>query len=273
MPRTLPTPHLLPDLRRRALLMTLSTGAVLGVAAPRLARAQPMPLGQALNVGGRMRSLSMRSAKAYGQAALGITPEKALAVVDAAQGRCVGALRQLASVEMATPAKEALEALRQEHAAFQRLLSSPPGKDQFLAVTAQSDRVFDATTVLTNAMRAGSNQPVAQLITSVGFLRNRSQRLARDYYLVAVGQDNSKLRDRMASDRADFVGAVKLLSESTKVPQAARNELALVQSQWAFFDAALSRKPDPTTLGYMSTTSDRIYESGDAIAAQVELVA
>uniref|UniRef100_UPI00273830E3 hypothetical protein n=1 Tax=Stenotrophomonas sp. YIM B06876 TaxID=3060211 RepID=UPI00273830E3 len=44
-----------------------------------------------------------------------------------------------------------------------------------------------------------------------------------------------------------------------------RNELALGESQWVFFDAALQRKPDARGLEAVATTSERLLEVMDKL--------
>ena len=59
--------------------------------------------------------------------------------------------------------------------------------------------------------------------------------------------------------------ATEAFEKFAKATTAIRNELALGDSQWLFFDAALQRKPDERGLETVGTTSERLLEVTDRL--------
>ena len=69
----------------------------------------------------------------------------------------------------------------------------------------------------------------------------------------------------MKADAAEFRLAMVNLAAAPISTPAIRNELALGDSQWLFFDAALQRKPDERGLETVGTASERLLEVTDRL--------
>ena len=69
----------------------------------------------------------------------------------------------------------------------------------------------------------------------------------------------------MKRDSTEFRQALAQLAAAPISTPAIRNELALGEAQWVFFDAALQRKADERGLETVGTTSERLLEVMDRL--------
>ena len=102
-------------------------------------------------------------------------------------------------------------------------------------------------------------------MNTAGRQRALSQRLAKNYFLLAANLEGKGTREEMKSDADAFRQAMAQLAAAPLSTPAIRNELALGEAQWVFFDAALQRKPDERALETVGTTSERLLEVMDRL--------
>ena len=108
-------------------------------------------------------------------------------------------------------------------------------------------------------------------INKAGRQRMLSQRMAKNYSLVAAGLTNQAITNQMISDATQFKQALVILSAAPVSSSGIRNELALGESQWVFFDAALQRQPDARGLQAVATTSERLLEVMDKVTGMYDV--
>lgn len=214
----------------------------------------------AINRAARFRALSQRCAKAYSQLHLEVMPDSAREVLAAAQRLIQAGFEDLGKAGFASETAQQLVTVRQEATALMAMLGAPANRNTLVATSGQADKMLMAADRLTTLIEGGAKQSSAKLINVAGRQRMLSQRLAKNYFLLAAGVDNKVLRDQLASDRADFNQALSSLQAAPISTSSIRNELALGQSQWMFFESALNRKPDPDVLRNVATTSERLLE-------------
>lgn len=226
-----------------------------------------MPLATAINRSARFRGNSQRFVKAFCQIHLKVLPGLSQELLANVQRQITAGFEALNSANFSGESLTLFNAVRADNAALMTAAASPPSRAAVAAVNQAGERMFLAANRLVESLQAQSKQTTARLINQSALIRNRSQRLAKNFFLVAADIDSKDIRDLLASDRADFVRALDELTKAPLSTPAIRNELGLVQSQWTFFEAALNRKADDESMRAVATTSERIHDVGDTLTA------
>lgn len=246
-----------PALNRRVLVQSLVGLALLPTA--HSANAQ-INLSVAINRTARFRALSQRIAKAYTQVYLGVLPTNAKDVLATAQRLVQVGFEDLARGQFNTDISRQIGNIQTQSTALFSLLTRTPGKDSVAAVVTQSDKMLAVADAATQALESQSGQASAKLINLAGRQRYLSQRMAKNYFLSAADLGTAASRDQLQSDRNEFKAALLALGNAPISTSAIRNELALAQSQWVFFESAINRKPDSVGLSDVATTSERLLD-------------
>lgn len=254
MPHSLP---LVPNQRRRLFVQAAAFTVLAPAAYP--AQAQ-IALSTAINRTARFRALSQRCAKAYCQLFLEVLPENARDVISVAQRLIELGFEDLAKGSFSGAAGQQLQAVRQQAVALKSLLAAPPNKSAVASVSGQADLMLLAADKATQALEEQSRQGSAKLVSLAGRQRMLSQRLAKNYFMLATGLQSKQPREQISADAADFKAALTALAASPLSTPSIRNELALAESQWVFFSSALQHKPEPEALRTIATTSERLLE-------------
>ncbi len=224
------------------------------------ARAQPLALSTAINRTARFRALSQRIAKAYCQIHLNVLPEQSRAVLASARKLVHSGFADLAQTQWSPELSAQLLQVQALAQGLEALLVLPPSKESVAAVALQADKMLLSADVATQSLEKLSKTNSARLVNMAGRQRMLSQRMAKNYSLVAAGLTNQAITNQMISDATQFKQALVILSAAPVSSSGIRNELALGESQWVFFDAALQRQPDARGLQAVATTSERLLE-------------
>lgn len=217
-------------------------------------------LSAAINRAARFRALSQRCAKAYCQIFLDVLAANARDSLNSAQRLIQAGFEELARGGFTTSTVKEIQGIQQQATALTTLLAVPPSKQAVSHVALQADKMLEVANKATETLESLAKQPSARLVNIAGRQRMLSQRLGKNYFLIQAGLDAKPLRDQMASDSADFRQAMAVLAAAPISTPAIRNELALADSQWIFFDAALRRNPDPVAMQTVATTTERLLE-------------
>jgi hypothetical protein len=247
---------------RRATLQTLA--AVLLVPAFSPAHAQ-LAVSTAINRTARFRALSQRIAKSYCQLHLRTLPVQAQNTLNTARQLVGVGFADLAKVLWPAELAQQVADLRKHSDVLESLLVMPPTRESVAAVATQSDRMLAASQLATQAFEKFAKAGTARLVNTAGLQRALSQRLAKNYFLLAANLEGKNTREEMKSDSTEFRQALAQLAAAPISTPAIRNELALGEAQWVFFDAALQRKADERGLETVGTTSERLLEVMDRL--------
>lgn len=220
----------------------------------------PLSLPTAINRTARFRALSQRTAKAYCQSYLNVLPEQAKAVLGTAQKLFDSGFADLARANLSSDLVKQVLAVQIQVNALRDLVARSPSKEQVGLVNAQADNVLTLADGTTQALEGLSKNASLKLVNLAGRQRMLSQRLAKNYFLLAANFNQSVIRDQLKADANAFKQALATLKAAPISTVAIRNELDLGQSQWVFFESAISRRPDTDGLGAVATTSERLLE-------------
>jgi hypothetical protein len=237
------------------------------MAVPAIAANAAMPISAAMNRTARFRGNAIRVAKAYAQVHLKVLPDFSQDLLAKVQREISSGFEALNTANFSNEITPLFNGLRAENVKLMSAVAAPPSRASVMAASQQADAMFNAANRMVEAIQASAKVSNARLINVAGLTRNRSQRLARGFFLVAAGNDTKEVRDLLASDRADFLRALDELNKAPISTPSIRNELGLMQSQWTFFEAALNRRADDESMRNVATTSERIHDAGDALVA------
>lgn len=220
----------------------------------------------AINRAGRFRALSQRCAKAYCQLQLEVMPDNAKDVLASAQRLIQISFDDLGRAGLAGESSNLLSSVQENANVLNGMLGALPTRSGVLGVSAQADKMLANADLLAGAIETATKQASARLMNTAGRQRMLSQRLAKNYFLTAVGDAPKLSREQLTADREEYKKNVAALSAAPVSTVAIRNELQLAQSQWVFFENALVKKPDMESLRNIATTSERLLEINNNLA-------
>lgn len=262
-------------LRRRSFIIKLGGASLVqaGWLGPAWAAPPPQALASAINTSGRFRALSQRLAKAYCQIHLEVDVVEARQIVEAARKLAQKGFDDLARTQWHVDIESQLREARKFFEALEGVMGAAPTLQSIVAVSDQADKMLAAANAATEAFERLSRTSSGVLINTAGRQRYLSQRLAKNYLLVAAGANAKSAREQMLVDAAGFKQGMAYLAASPVTSEAIRDSLLAGERQWIFFSAALDRAPDVRGMRAVATTSERMLEIMNGLAAQYEAAA
>lgn len=249
---------------KRRNLIVLAGAASLGV------RAQVSDLNDAINKAGRQRMLSQRMAKAWLALVNKTESGSAQQVLDRSMALFD---RQLAELKAYAPNADIRGTYVRLEAAWSdykgALVGSHPSRDGVGGLLNTDARVLALSHQGTVQYEALSGKPVGKLINVAGRQRMLSQRMAKFYFSAALRVDAATALAEIAKARGEFLSAMDLLRNATEATSQIRDELALGDNQWLFFDLALQQlhgsDASPKALADMFISSENLLTVMDRV--------
>lgn len=261
----------MPSTRATLSRRTLVQAAVASLCLPTAHSANAeIALATAINRAARFRALSQRSTKAYAQIVLDVLPDNARQVLATAQRLITQGFDDLAQGGFSTDITQQIANTRVEATALITLLNQNPKREGIASVSAQADKMLAQANKTTEMLQAVGKSGNARLVNIAGKQRMLSQRMAKNYFLIAANITPGPAREQIDADRAEFKTALAILQKSPISTSAIRGDLELTAAQWFFFEAALNKSRDTQALKDMATTSERLLELTNSLTNQYE---
>lgn len=204
------------------------------------AHAQVLNLNDAINKAGRQRMLSQRMSKAWLAMLQNVEKTNAQKVLDKSMALFD---RQLSELKGFAPNPELLGTYTKLEAAwsdFKTLLVGKAPSPQIAAALLQQDaKVLALAHLGTQQFEAALAKPMGRLVNLAGRQRMLSQRIAKFYLATTLPVEAATAGQEIAKARDEFLAAIPLLKNAPESTARIQSELALVESQWLFFDNAL----------------------------------
>jgi hypothetical protein len=258
-------------LSRRSIIQ----GATLALFLPtaRSANAE-IALATAINRVARFRALSQRCAKAYAQIALNVLPEPSKNTLATAQKLMQAAFDDLSTNTYSDDITQQLATTRAESAKLATLLAVPAKKELLVSVSQQADKLTAQANKATELITGLAKTSSAKILDIAGKQRMLSQRIAKNYFLLAANATTASatsIRQQMTADRAEFKAAFAVMQNSPISTQAIRNEMDLSNAQWFLFELSIDKQIDrPFVMEDVATSSERLLEVANNLTVLYE---
>lgn len=228
--------------------------------------AQPAPtlsLAAAVNKAGRQRMLSQRCAKAWLMVLANVEAERGRKILETSVALFDRQLAELGSLQPSPEVTGAYAQLRTEWEAYRPLLSQAPSAAAAPAVFKVNESVLAAAHKTTQAYEKAMGGSFGRVINLSGRQRMLSQRMAKFYFFQRLGVNAPEATAGLDKARKEFTAAHGELMAAPENTAAVRDELALAEQQWQFFQMALDQAASAQTASHVATTSERILEELD----------
>jgi len=240
--------------------------------------AQVISLNEAINKSGRQRMLSQRLAKAYLQLGQGIEVEQSRKILDSSLASFDKQLAELKTFAPTSDNKQLLSEMEKNWLAYKTvLLENQPNQQDARLIMVLNEDVLSIAHKATVQLETYSGTAMGQLVNISGRQRMLSQRMAKFYQAQQWGVAPPDVMAKLEAARKDFVAGMATLLAAPTNTSRIREELALAQQQWMFFDDALRKISEPKNARQyainVATTSERILSTMDGITGLYQQLA
>ena len=234
------------------------------------ARAQVADLNDAINKAGRQRMLSQRASKAYLALVQNVETRNAQQVLE----RSIALFdRQLVELKTFAPTpaiRGTYDALDTAWSDFKKELTGPaPSRKEAARIVRLDAAVLGLAHQGTTQYEAASGKSVGKLVNIAGRQRMLSQRMAKFYLANALQIDPSGGAAEIGKARTEFVAALETLRTAPEATAPIKEELALADAQWVFFNHGLQRMEgdgaSPKLMSDVFVTSENLLTIMDRI--------
>lgn len=217
----------------------MASAALLGMSA----HSQVADMNDAINKAGRQRMLSQRMSKAYLALIQKVETGSAQQVLDRSMSIFD---RQLAELKAYAPKPEIRDTYAKLESVWSEfksvLVGTVPGKEHALKLMQLDGRILALANQGTQQYeQASGSAAVGKLVNIAGRQRMLSQRMAKLYLANSLQMDAQGSIAEIGKSRAEFIAALEVLRKAPEATPKIKEELALADSQWVFFDLGLSR--------------------------------
>lgn len=230
-------------MHRRQLFVTLGSSVMLGAMgyAP-LAHAQVSGLSDAINKAGRQRMLCERMGKAWLALAHGVEKAGAQEVLDKSLSQFDRQLVELKAYASSQEIQDTYIKLEVAWSSYKgALVGAAPAKANAEALLQLESRVLTLAHQGTLQYETLMGKPLGKLVNMAGRQRMLSQRMAMLYFAAKIPVAPSANTAEIGKARAEFVNAMTQLRNAPQTTDRIKDELALADTQWVFFDGAIKK--------------------------------
>ncbi|MFZ6766848.1 type IV pili methyl-accepting chemotaxis transducer N-terminal domain-containing protein [Undibacterium sp. Di26W] len=234
--------------------------------------AQVINLNEAINKSGKQRMLSQRLAKAYLQMGQGIEVEQSKKILDTSLASFERQLGELKTFAPTPDNRHMLGEVEKNWLLYKKvLLEKAPNQQDAKVIMVLNEEVLSLANKATVQLEAFSGTVMGQLVNVSGRQRMLSQRMAKFYQAQQWGVAPPDVMAKLEAARKDFVAGMATLQAASSNTARIKDELALAQQQWMFFDDALRQIAEPKNARQyavnVATTSERILSTMDGITS------
>jgi len=234
------------------------------------ANAQVTDLNDAINKAGRQRMLSQRMSKAYLALVQKVEPESARQVLDNSISLFDRQLIELKAFAPAADIKETYTRLEGPWSEFKGVLvGSAPTKEHAAKVVQLDAAILALSHQGTQQYERVSAKAVGKLVNIAGRQRMLSQRMAKFCLANSLHVDSHASLAELGKARTEFLAAMDILRNAPEATARIKDELALADNQWIFFDQGLKRldsaHPSPKLMSDVFVTSENLLSVMDRV--------
>jgi hypothetical protein len=228
-------------------------------------------LATAINRSARFRALSQRSAKAYAQILLGVSPEAAQKTLTTVQRLFQQGFDDLAQGSYSADLVQQLATVRVETTKLVAAVSTTPKLDQLALVSSQADKVLGLANKATEMLMTTAKSTSSKIIDTAGRQRMLSQRMAKNYFLVAANVNSGAAAKEIGVDKAEFKAALAALVKAPISTSAIREELELCSAQWFLLETAIDQPGGRAdSMKTVASASERVLELANSLTEKYE---
>jgi hypothetical protein len=196
-----------------------------------------------VNRSARMRALSQRLVKLKTQQFLQVSPD---ATSDNIMGteKLISSHLQFLSSSIPPTSRNKMDALSRLVSSLMVQAKVSPTVESLIQTNALSMEVLKAADELTAEMQTLSKVKAVAVVNLAGRQRMLSQRMAKNYFLLAARADNKEAIARIADDRKQFNDAMKQLADSPEADAKVKQELVNLASRYKKYEEQLADTSD-----------------------------
>jgi Type IV pili methyl-accepting chemotaxis transducer N-term len=226
-----------------------------------------------VNKSARVRALSQRLVKLKAQQLLQISPESTSDSLIASEKILASHMAFLVS-SVPPAAKKQLEALRASVTLLMSQVAVTATKDSLTLANKTSLLTLAAADDLTTAMQSMAKEKSADIVNMAGRERMLSQRLAKNFFLMAAKIEGSDVGAKIDADRALFSESLKKLSSNTVADAKIKQEISVLAGRFKKYDELLADKSEKAMgkahLSNVATLSEQVLASAHEVTGLFE---
>ena len=236
------------------------------------AHSQVADMNDAINKAGRQRMLSQRMSKAYLALVQQVEPGTAQQVLD----RSVALFdRQLVELKAFAPSASIRDTYGKLDVSWNEfkgtLVGTTPSRELVPKVMQMDANLLMLANQGTQQYEQTSGKSVGKLVNIAGRQRMLSQRMAKFYLANALQVDPKGSMAEIAKARSEFLAALETLRNAPEATSKIKEELALADAQWVFFDQGLQRldgmRSSPKLMSDVFVTSENLLSVMDRVTS------
>jgi hypothetical protein len=226
-----------------------------------------------VNRSARMRALSQRLVKLKTQQFLQINPDATSDGIVATE-KLISSHVQFLSSSVPASSRAKVDTLSRLVDVFMAQAKAIATTESLISVNAMSMDVLKAADDLTIEMQSLSKGKAVAVVNLAGRQRMLSQRMAKNYFLLAARADNKEAITRITEDRKLFNDAMKQLAESPLADAKIKQEHANLASRYKKYEELIADTSDKgmskAHLASIATMSEQVLASAHELTVLFE---